>query len=97
MDYLILADPRLYRKFVRLENGQTVLYVELKMALYGQLRAALIFYKKFFRDLKSIGFELNPYDPCVANRMIEGAQHTVCWHVDDIKSSHISKKSARQI
>ena len=54
-DYLILADPRLYRKFVRLENGATVLYVELKMALYGQLRAAPLFYKKFVSDLQGIG------------------------------------------
>ena len=75
-----------------MENGATVLYVELKKALYGQLKAALLFYQKFVRDLKEIGFELNPYDPCVANRMIEGSQQTICWHVDDVKSSHISKK-----
>ena len=24
--------------------------------------------------------------------MVDGSQHTVCWHVDDIKSSHISSK-----
>lgn len=91
-DYLMLADPRLYRKFVQLENGATVLFVQLKMALYGQLKAALLFYKKFVKDLEDIGFVLNAYDPCVANRMVQGSQHTVCWHVDDIKSSHISSQ-----
>lgn len=76
-DYLVLMDPRLYRKYIMMENGATVLYVELKKALYGQLKAALLFYQKFVKDLKEIGFELNPYDPCVANRMIEGSQQTI--------------------
>ena len=91
-EYLILCDPRLYRKFVMVENGSTVLYVELTKALYGQLKAALLFYNKFVKDIKEIGFKLNPYDPCVANRVIEGSQQMICWHVDNVKSSHISKK-----
>ena len=28
-------------------------------------------------DIETIGFNVNPYDPCVANRIIEGSQHTV--------------------
>ena len=28
---------------------------------------------------------VNPYDTCVANNMVDGAQMTVCWHVDDIQ------------
>ena len=35
-----------------------------------------------------MGFEVNPYDPCVANKMINGSQMTVTWHVDDLKISH---------
>ena len=38
--------------------------------------------------LKSIGFELNPYEPCVAKKMINGKQFALCWHVDDVKASH---------
>ena len=34
------------------------------------------------------GFVINPYDPCVANMIVNGAQITVCWNVDDIKISH---------
>lgn len=40
--------------------------------------------------MESIGFKVNPYDPCVANQMMNGTQHTVVWHVDDLKSSHKS-------
>ena len=30
------------------------------------------------RDLEGNGFVLNPYNPCVVNKMINGAQMTVC-------------------
>ena len=30
--------------------------------------------------------QVNPYDPCVANKQIDG--HQVVWHVDDLKVSH---------
>ena len=56
------------------------------------LESAMLFYKKLKKDLESIGFKFNPYNPCVANCIINGKQHTVCWHVDDIKSSHVDKK-----
>ena len=63
--------------------------MELLTALYGCLRSALLFYRKLLRDLQSQGFELNPYDPCVVNKMVNGTRHTVVWHVDDLKSSHV--------
>ena len=31
---------------------------------------------------------MNPYDPCVWNKMIKGTQITICFHVDDCKISH---------
>ena len=34
----------------------------------------------------------NSYDPCVCNRMIDGKQHTVRFHVDDLMSSHMDPK-----
>ena len=37
----------------------------------------------------TIGFELNPYDPCVANKTINGKQLTLVWHVDDINVRHV--------
>ena len=52
------------------------------------LRAALLFYKRLFRWLEDTGFKVNPYDPCVANKIVDGSQMTICWHVDDLKVSH---------
>jgi Reverse transcriptase (RNA-dependent DNA polymerase). len=38
-----------------------------------------------------MGFQVNPYDPCVMNRNIQGSQCTIAWHVDDLKISHKSQ------
>ena len=65
-----------------------MLYVRLSKALYGMLRAALLFYKRLRSDMENMGFEINPYDPCVANKIVSGHHMTICWHVDDLKVSH---------
>jgi hypothetical protein len=54
--------------------------------------ASLQYYKKFTKSLIEQGFTLNPYDPCVANKTVEGSQLTICFHVDDCKLSHRSPK-----
>ena len=35
-----------------------------------------------------MGFAINPYDRCVANKIVNGKQCTICWYVDDNKISH---------
>ncbi len=52
------------------------------------MKSALLFYRKLVADLLSIGFIINPYDPCVANKTIKGKQMTICWHVDDLFIGH---------
>ena len=80
--------PQLYRPYIIDENGQTVLYLEVLKAIYGCLQSAILFYKKLRKDLESQGFVVNPYNPCVANKIIDGHQCTITWHVDDLKASH---------
>jgi hypothetical protein len=92
VDILVEMSPETYKDFVVYEKGQKVLYVRMLRALYGMLISSLLYYKKFLKDIKSIGFKVNPYDPCVANRIINGKQQTVVWHVDDLKSSHLDPK-----
>jgi len=55
-------------------------------ALYWMMIASILYYKKFRKDIESIGFEVNPYDICMANRMVNLKQHT------HVKSSHIDPK-----
>ena len=66
-----------------------MLYVCLSKALYGLLQSALLFYRKLQSELEAYGFTVNPYDPYVANKMINGKQMTVTWYVDDLKISHM--------
>ena len=70
-----------------------MLYVHLSKALYGMLRAALLFYKRVRSNLMDMGFEVNPYDPYVANKMVNGKQMTICWHLDDLKVTHVEKSA----
>ena len=39
-----------------------------------------------------MGFEINPYDVCIANENIDGNQCTIAWHVDDNKVSHFNQE-----
>ena len=91
-ELLTKCDPKLYRQYVITENNKPVLYVELIKALYGTLRAALIFWRKLTSKLVEWGFTINPYDWCVANKQINGQQCTLVWHVDDMKISHVDTK-----
>jgi hypothetical protein len=49
----------------------------------------MLFWKDLTGHLQEEGFEANPYDSCVMNRMVDGKQWTVLWHVDDLKISHV--------
>lgn len=56
------------------------------------LQSSLLFYKKLVKDLTEIGFVINPYNPCVANKVINRKQLTITWHVDNLKVSSKTKK-----
>ncbi len=89
---LVKLNPNKYKMYLEGPPGKEYIYVILKKALYGTLQAALLFWKNISEKLLNWGFELNPYDSCVANKVIDGAQCTVLWHVDDIKISHVSEQ-----
>ena len=76
VELLVQLQPELYRKYViTSKNREPMLYVKLLKALYGLPKSALLFYKKLVGELVGVGFEINPYDPCVANKIVNG-HHT---------------------
>jgi hypothetical protein len=89
VELLVRIDPDRYECHVRIINGKPVLYVRLKKALYGTLKAALLFWRLLSAQLQEWGFVLNDYDSCVANKIINGSQCTIIWHVDNLKISHV--------
>ncbi len=79
-ELMVQVAPNLYRKYITVDRkGTAILYIKMQKALYRLLRSALLFYN---------GFVLNPYGSCVANKVVDGKQMMVCWHVDDLKVSH---------
>ncbi|KAI2513062.1 Reverse transcriptase (RNA-dependent DNA polymerase) [Fragilaria crotonensis] len=96
VDILCEMNPK-YTAFVTVENGAKVIYVRLIKALYGCVQSALLWYEMFHSYLEEIGFVLNPYDPCVANKVINGKQCTVAWYVDDMKISHVDPNVVTQV
>jgi hypothetical protein len=85
---ILVSVNKEYDKFVSMEHGKKVLYVQLLKALHGCVKSALLWYDLFSSVLVERGFILNPYDPCVANCMINGKQCTIAWYVDDNIITH---------
>ena len=89
-ELLAKISPETYQKYVAHKRGKKFIYCELTCALYGTIKAALLFWIKLTKSLKMRGFVINPYDWCIANKTVDGSQLTIVWHVDDLKISHKS-------
>jgi len=71
VDMMCRVNPR-YSQYIVLENGEKALYLRLLKALYGCIQSALLWYELFSGTLQGMGFSLNLYDPCIANKVING-------------------------
>ena len=72
------------------KDGKKLLYVHLKRALYGCIQSAMLWWTMLKDTLIEQGFVLNPYNSCVANKVLDdGTVITIFWYVDDLKISCI--------
>jgi hypothetical protein len=77
---LVKIDPK-FAEFVT-EDGSSV--VQLDKAIYGCVEAAHLWYLMLREKLEAYGFEANPAEPCVFNKLNEaGVQISLTLHVDD--------------
>ena len=53
------------------------LYVKLCKVLYSCLKLVLLFYRKLWAELHDNDFVMNPYDPCICNKIVNGKQMTI--------------------
>ncbi len=97
VELMVKTNPKLYRQYGVLEKGRSVLYLQLQKALYGRMNSALLFYMKLVTELQEMGFEINPYNPCIANKMVNGMQMTIRWHVDDLMINHLKQEDIMQL
>jgi hypothetical protein len=73
VDILVSIAANVFEPYVMVcKKGKKQLLDQCLTALYGTMMASLLYCKKFIKSLKSKGFKLNPYDPCVANKQVNG-------------------------
>ena len=88
---LVKANPDKYGSFLKTgKRGEPYIITKLKKAVYGTLKASKLFWMVLTRFLEDDGFVVNPFDQCVANKVINGTQATITWHVDGLKISHVN-------
>ena len=91
VDTLVKIDP-MWKEHVVHEGkiNTPTIYSEAIKALYGTVDAAKLFYDSLVELLvENLGFEMNLYDQCVVNKMINGKQCTTVWYVDYLKILNI--------
>jgi hypothetical protein len=92
VDILVEISPESDKSYVSQDKKvNKQLLVQCQSALYGTMVESLLYYQKFVKSLTDIDLIINPYDPCVTNKIIEGEQMTICFHVDDCKLCHRKK------
>jgi len=74
------------------EGGERVLCAHILWATCGLLVSAILFCEKLRTSIEKERFNVNSHDPCVTNKLANGSQMMILWHVDDTKSSHIDLK-----
>ena len=57
---------------------------KIDKALYGCVQSARLWYDLLVKVLQEDGYSVNPADPCVLNKLVNGKQSTLLIHVDDI-------------
>jgi hypothetical protein len=73
VDILVSIAPDVYGPYVSTNKaGQKVLLVQCLNAIYGTMVAALLYYKKFLKSLTKQGYKINPYNGCMANKVVKG-------------------------
>ena len=96
VDMMVEANPK-YEAYIKYVNGKKILYLHVLCAIYGCIESAMLWYNLFSTTLTKMGFTINPYDRCVANKMVNGKQCKVVWYVDDAKVSHMEEAVVRAL
>ena len=86
-----------YTQYMIKEKRKHVIHLKLNKSLYECLKSAMPCYDLFSKTLVNLGFKINGYDQCVANKIIDGNQCTITWYVDDLEASHKDKSAVMKV
>jgi hypothetical protein len=87
VDMICQIDQK-YKNNVIYRGKKKFIFARLNRAVYGTLLGAILFYQKLSKQLTDWGNVQNNYDPCTFNKIVNGEQVTIQFHVDDLKISH---------
>ena len=65
--------------------------------LYVTLQEALLFWWNLTSILQDWGFEINPFNWCVANKTAKRKKITSVWHVDELKISQVENCAFKEM
>ena len=83
----------MYKPYVRkYKKVNNILIRQCLDSIYKPIVKSLMSYRKISKKLLAAGFKLNPYDTCVANRMVNRKHQNNVWRVEDCKLSHMDPK-----
>ena len=80
-----------YKQHVRFKGGRKTFFLRIIKEISWMIKSSILWYKLYVSVLKEMGFQINPYDMCVANKYINGIQCIVAWYVGDNKVSHVEQ------
>ena len=86
VDLVVNISPEVYGPYAVTDKNKIVLYVQVLRGLYDMLYSGIVWYKKLQKDLEGNSYVFNPFDPCVANKIVRHKRHTIQFHVDDLMS-----------
>ena len=88
VDIICDINPK-YKHHARFKDGRKTFYLRIIKAIYWMVESDLLCYELYMSVLKEMGFQLNPYDICAANKDINGKQCAIACYVDDNKVSRV--------
>ena len=86
-------------QYTNIKGGgmRKVLAGKVTQAIYGTLLEAVLFHSKLKGVLTNLGFKMNDYNEFTFNKMINGKQCTIQFHVDGLKLSHLEQDELDKI
>ena len=93
VDMLLYIPPDVYGPYVTMNiKGTNQFITQCMNDTNGNMMESLIYYCIFLKTSKINKFKMNPYDPCVSNRMINRLQQLILFNVEYCKLSHKDTK-----
>ena len=91
---IVMEQDASFKQYRTRDGG---LIVRLDKALYGCIESARLWNDEITSKLVSLGFEPNPRDKCVFNKLEKGVQTTIAVYVDDLMITSTNLEAIHEV